>query len=61
MEIEKYCDRELQEMQQVCTNISQTFIGDNTRMMGNIYRIALVEINRVLDERKIQAEGRNKT
>lgn len=57
-EIEKYCDRELNEMQCICTYISHNFIGENTKMMGDIYKIALVEINRELDKRKIRGEGR---
>lgn len=59
--IEKYSDRELQEMQEVSTNFYRHIIGMGTeeggRRIGDIMQIALVEINRELDKRKIRKEG----
>ena len=56
--IGKYCNRELLDLQEVCKLISTTL---SARTLSDICLIALVEINRELDTRKIQAEGRNKT
>lgn len=52
--IAQYTDKQLQEMQEICTYISQSFVGDSVKMMGDIYKIALIEINRELDERKLR-------
>ena len=51
----KYCDRELQEMQEVCVILGKS---ETEKMLSDISKIALVGINRELDTRKIQAEGR---
>ena len=56
--LEKCCNRELLDLQEVCELISTTL---SAQTLGDICLIALVEINRELDTRKIQAEGRNKT
>ncbi len=55
--LEKCCNRELLDLQEVCKLISTTLSAQTLR---DICLIAIVEINRELDERKIQAEGRNK-
>ena len=56
--IEKYSDRELQEMQEVC-RYSWLKMDKNSKEEGtlsDIFQIALIEINRELDERKIRKE-----
>ena len=57
--IEKFCNRELSEMQKYCKEIAKLSVIP--RLAKDINIIALIEINRELDTRKIQAEGRNKT
>ena len=52
MSIEKYCDRELQEMQELCVYIVNACGKLNIGFIGDIHQIALIEINRELDERK---------
>lgn len=52
--IEKFCDRELQEMQEYCKEIAKLSVIP--RIAKDINTIALVEINRELDERKIRKE-----
>ena len=53
-QIEKFCDRELQEMQEYCKEIAKLSVIP--RVAKDINTIALVEINRELDERKIRKE-----
>ena len=58
---EKYSDRELMDMKDKCLYMSLQFAtskGCCTAGWLDIYKIALVEINRELDARKIQSEGR---
>ena len=58
--IEKYSDRELMEMQEACSYLSKTSLRTKQleipRLIGDIYKIALVEINRELDERTNRKE-----
>ena len=57
--IEKYSDRELIEMQEIAKDFFiHCHAKYSTNNLKNILGIALVEINRVLDERKIRKEGR---
>lgn len=53
--IKKYCERELKEMQGVCEILTKSESETET-MLSDISKIALVEINRELDERKIRKE-----
>ena len=57
--IKNYSDRELSEMKERCLYMITSFkLGnDCTSSWGDIYKIALIEINRELDERKIRKEG----
>lgn len=57
--IEKYCERELQELQEVCKMLSTTSSAQilKTQTLRTICLIALIEINRELDTRKIRKEG----
>ena len=57
MEIEKYSDRELSEMQEYCVYMRNCFKSTSFGYPQEIHEIALREINRELDTRKIQAEG----
>lgn len=55
---EKYSDQELQDMKERCLYMITSFAtGKDCYNAGwaDIYKIALVEINRVLDERKIKS------
>lgn len=54
-QIEKYCDRELNEMQEICKEVC---IKTKFAPLKEINKIALIEINRELDIRKIRKEGR---
>ena len=58
MEIDKLCDLELQEMKERCMYMITSFkLGNNfSSTWGDIYQIALIEINRELDERKIRKD-----
>ena len=58
---ENYNDSQLQQMKERCLYMITSFkLGnDLTFGWGDIYKIALIEINRELDERKIQAGGRH--
>ena len=47
MEIDKYCDRELQELKELCL-----LLISNTLQFKEIATIALVEINRELEIRQ---------
>ena len=56
MEIERFCDRELEEMKKKCMSTITSFalgkyVASSSSWM-DIYNIALVEINRELDVRK---------
>lgn len=62
--IEKYSDRDLESLKEVCTysyaemrKASQGSQEVEEAMLSDIFQIALIEINRVLDERKIKKEG----
>ena len=54
--IKKYSDEKLQEMQEYCKEIAR--LKGLERLARDIHLIALVEINRELDERKIRKEGK---
>ena len=57
-EIEKYCDRELQEMKELCVYMIRSFKQTaGNGISGEIYEIALVDINRELDVRAIKKEA----
>ena len=55
MEIDKFCERELQEMKELCLYMINSFLcgkdSYNDRC-SDIYKIALVEINRELEIRQ---------
>ncbi len=56
--LENYCDRELAKMQEYCVSLCTYSIPSlHGNWIKEIHQIALVEINRVLDERKIRKEG----
>lgn len=49
--IKQYSDRELQEMRDICKEINiSPFTDRETQMLRAICKIALIEINRELDE-----------
>lgn len=58
---EEHSDRELEALKGVCVysraEMSKLPEEIEERMLADIFQIALVEINRVLDERKIRKEG----
>mgnify|MGYP001616496166 FL=1 len=57
--LEKYSDRELEEIQKYCVGLCGYSVPSMQRLwIKEIHQIALVEINRELDERKIRTEGR---
>lgn len=59
MEIEKLSERELQDMKERCLYMITSFNdGSNccNAGWGDIYKVALIEINRELDERKNRKE-----
>lgn len=59
---EEYSDQELQDMKERCLYIiTNCTLGKDyyDAVWSAIYKIALVEINRVLDERKIERQEQN--
>jgi len=56
--LKQYPLRELRELQEMAVWITQQ---NNTAMVKDLSKIALVVINAELDLRKIQKEGRDKT
>ena len=58
-QIEKYSDEELGEIQRYCVSLCLYSIPSiHGHWIKEIHQIALVEINRELDERKIRTEGK---
>ena len=51
MEIDKFCDRELQEMKELCLRLVMNTLREDQEFK-EIATIALVEINRELDIRQ---------
>lgn len=59
---EKYSNQELQDMQERCIYMISSFSTGKdcyNAGWGDIYKIALVEINRELDVRKLRIYGEN--
>lgn len=54
-QIEKFCDRELTDLRDLGKNLC---LHKDFRPIKDLIQIALIEINRELDERKIKREGR---
>ena len=54
MEIDKFCERELQEMKELCLYMINSFLCEKDSYNGcsDIFKIALVEINRELEIRQ---------
>ena len=58
-QIEKYSDRELMDMKERCIYMITSFTSSKDSCnsgWADIYQIALIEINRKLDERKTRKE-----
>lgn len=56
-QIERFCDRELSDMQEICAYVCKQ---SNQGLVGDIYRLALIAINGELDLRKTKKEGRER-
>lgn len=56
--IDRYKDNELREMQELCVYVINSCGKLSIGFISDIHKIALVEINRELDERKIRKENK---